>query len=112
MPQDLLLRVVELGGAGTDPGPAALVSAAAAFEQLAGRRRGSLAAGVRAALAIYDQVAAMQAQRAQHAQQQEQQQQAPEAAGPLLLERRELGPSGLEPPMLLPKMAPTRPTAA
>ena len=45
-------------GGGLGAGAAALVTAAASFEQLAGQLRGDLAGGVRAALAIYDQVLA------------------------------------------------------
>lgn len=60
------------GPPGLSAGGRGLVAAAAAFELVLGRLRGSLAAGVKAALAIYDQVLAallpaqVEGQRAQH----------------------------------------------
>ena len=47
------------GGGGFTAGGRALVTAAAAFEQLAGHLRGDLSGGVKAALAIYEQVLAV-----------------------------------------------------
>ena len=81
------------GGAVFSPTDAAMVSAAAAFELLAGRLApGSLAAGVKAGLAVYDQALATllppsaQQQQQQAAGQQRQQEQWQErgAADPLL----------------------------